>query len=282
MGDTDWDAAVDNAYTTLRSSFKSGKTRDLEWRRQQIRNDTNLDVINAYNVPLGTPPPHIIVSSPCGGVLAVATPVGITFYWTDHVGDKNNNNVHSVPLPERISSMIFFPVTNRNIARLYIATVERVFVWEISTIYKDVTKEKRNDSDLGPRTTILEQHIQKDAMAISATANCFAVSLGKNAVIYDAKTHSAKCRFEGHYGTINAMTFFTPHADHVLITVGEDRTFKIWDCEEQSLLYQSSVISSSPFLTVAIDPLFPHIALGTYKKIFINVSLLRSFFFFLL
>ena len=119
-------------------------------------------------------------------------------------------------------------------------------------------------------------------MAISATANCFAVSLGKNAVIYDAKTHSAKCRFEGHYGTINAMTFFTPHADHVLITVGEDRTFKIWDCEEQSLLYQSSVISSSPFLTVAIDPLFPHIALGTYKKIFINVSLLRSFFFFLL
>ncbi len=236
-----------------------------------IRNDTNLDVINAYDVPLNTPPPNIIASSPCGRVLAIATPIGITFYWTDTMNnnnnnnrDKNNNNIHSVRLPERISSMKFFPViNNNNMARLYVATVERVFIWEVSTLSKTINEEKRNDSDLGPRTTILEQYIEKDAMAISAKANYFAVSLGKNVVIYDTETHAPTCRLEGHFGTINAMTFFTPHADHVLITVGEDRTFKIWDCKEQSLLYQSSVISSSPFLTVAIDPIFPHIALGT-------------------
>lgn len=37
MANTDWDAAVNSTYTTLRSSFKSGKTRDLEWRRQQLQ-----------------------------------------------------------------------------------------------------------------------------------------------------------------------------------------------------------------------------------------------------
>ena len=96
---------------TIMSSFNS----DL------IRNDTNLDVINAYDVPLNTPPPNIIVSSPCGRVLAIATPIGITFYWTDTMNDNNNNrdknnnnnnNIHSVRLPERISSMKFFPVIN--------------------------------------------------------------------------------------------------------------------------------------------------------------------------
>jgi WD40 repeat protein len=136
--------------------------------------------------------------------------------------DKNNNNIHSVRLPERISSMKFFPViNNNNMARLYVATVERVFIWEVSTLSKTINEEKRNDSDLGPRTTILEQYIEKDAMAISAKANYFAVSLGKNVVIYDTETHAPTCRLEGHFGTINAMTFFTPHADHVLITVGD-------------------------------------------------------------
>ena len=133
-----------------------------------IRNDTNLDVINAYDVPLNTPPPNIIVSSPCGRVLAIATPIGITFYWTDTMNDNNKNNIHSVRLPERISSMKFFPViNNNNMARLYVATVERVFIWEVSTLSKTINEEKRNDSDLGPRTTILEQYIEKDAMAIS-------------------------------------------------------------------------------------------------------------------
>ena len=36
--------------------------------------------------------PNIIVSSPCGRVVTIATPIGITFYWTDTMNDNNNNN----------------------------------------------------------------------------------------------------------------------------------------------------------------------------------------------
>ncbi len=36
-GNNNWDATVEEAYDTLRESFNSGKTRDLEWRRQQLK-----------------------------------------------------------------------------------------------------------------------------------------------------------------------------------------------------------------------------------------------------
>ena len=236
---------------------------------QLFRNDTNLDAIGAFEVPLKMPPPNAVESSPCGRVIAVSTQVGITFYWSSQTNTCRDvgvsRSLHTVELLECVSCMTFSSVSMKNMARLYLATNDRVIAWEISTLPKLDNEARRDDSDLGPRTTILEQPGQKDAMAISQNAKYLAVSVIDQVIVMEGENHSPSCCLEGHRGAINAMAFFSPHMENVLISVGEDRTFKLWDCCEQIMLYQSCVVSSSPFLSVAVDPSLSNIALGKYS-----------------
>ena len=242
---------------------------------QLFRNDTNLDAIDAFEVPLRTPPPNAVESSHCGKVVAVSTQVGITFYWTSQTNNGRDagvaSNLHTVELPESVSCMTFSSVAMKNMARLYLATNDRVIAWEISTLPKLDNETRRDDSDLGPRTTILEQQGQKDALAMSQNAKYLAVSVLDQVIVMEGENHTPTCRLQGHRGAINAITFFSPHKENVLISIGEDRTFKLWDCCEQTMLYQSSVVSSSPFLSIAVDPSFPNIALGKYC--FVSLSM---------
>ena len=59
------------------------------------------------------------------------------------------------------------------------------------------------------------------------------------------------------------MAFFEPHRPHALIPISDDRTFKVWDCDDKVLLYQSGVVTSAPFLSIAVDPNMPCFALGS-------------------
>ena len=96
---------------------------------QLFRNDTNLDAIDAFEVPLRTPPPNAVESSHCGKVVAISTQVGITFYWTSQTNSGRDagvmRNLHTVELPECVSCMTFSSVAMKNMARLYLATNDR-------------------------------------------------------------------------------------------------------------------------------------------------------------
>ena len=48
-----------------------------------------------------------------------------------------------------------------------------------------------------------------------------------------------------------------------LISAGEDRTFRVWSLIDGSLAYVSSVVSASPFISIALDPILSRICLGT-------------------
>ena len=102
---------------------------------QLFRNDTNLDAIDAFEVPLKMPPPNAVESSPCGRVVAVSTQVGITFYWSSQTNSCRDvgvsRSLHTVELPECVSCMTFSSVSMQNMARLYLATNNRVFAWAV-------------------------------------------------------------------------------------------------------------------------------------------------------
>ena len=137
--------------------------------------------------------------------------MGITFYWSSQTNSCRDvgvsRSLHTVELPECVSCMTFSSVSMQNMARLYLATNNRVFAWEISTLPKLDNDARRDDSDLGPRTTILEQPGQKDAMAISQNAKYLAVSVIDQVIVMEGENHSPSCCLEGHRGAINAMAF---------------------------------------------------------------------------
>ena len=82
----------------------------------------------------------------------------------------------------------------------------------------------------------------------------------------------------GHEGVVSC-SFFLSLQPLTLLTLSEDRTFKVWMCayvchcacpftqawnlRDSSLLYQSHIISSSPFLCGAVNVQSQHLATGT-------------------
>ncbi|XP_023819338.1 WD repeat-containing protein 27 isoform X4 [Oryzias latipes] len=77
---------------------------------------------------------------------------------------------------------------------------------------------------------------------------------GKDLLIYNIldlqqKTQETQSRLTGHLGPLTSAEF-CPWNENVLISTSEDRTFKVWDLNTETVVYQSFVLSAFPLLNV--------------------------------
>ncbi|KAM4694242.1 WD repeat-containing protein 27 [Discoglossus pictus] len=56
----------------------------------------------------------------------------------------------------------------------------------------------------------------------------------------------------GHLGPVTSAEFCT-WQENFLVSISEDRTFKVWDYRTESLVYQSAVLSAFPLLRMYVD-----------------------------
>ncbi|XP_078788169.1 WD repeat-containing protein 27 isoform X3 [Oryzias latipes] len=67
--------------------------------------------------------------------------------------------------------------------------------------------------------------------------------------ILSPKTQETQSRLTGHLGPLTSAEF-CPWNENVLISTSEDRTFKVWDLNTETVVYQSFVLSAFPLLNV--------------------------------
>ncbi|XP_015980546.2 WD repeat-containing protein 27 isoform X4 [Rousettus aegyptiacus] len=79
-----------------------------------------------------------------------------------------------------------------------------------------------------------------------------AVCAGNKIFMLDVESQSTLTELEGHQGPVTAAEFCSWQA-HVIISVSEDRSFKVWDHRLGSLMYSSSVLAASPLLSLFVD-----------------------------
>ncbi|XP_019383076.1 PREDICTED: WD repeat-containing protein 27 isoform X2 [Gavialis gangeticus] len=79
-----------------------------------------------------------------------------------------------------------------------------------------------------------------------------AVCAGNQIYILNAKNEAVLAELEGHLAPVTAAEFCT-WEKNMLISVSEDRSFKVWNCCTGVLMYQSAVLTAFPLLSLFID-----------------------------
>ncbi|XP_038078106.1 WD repeat-containing protein 27-like isoform X2 [Patiria miniata] len=127
------------------------------------------------------------------------------------------------------------------------AAEDYIIVWNV--------EQARNTYDLGDqiRGQIIGQclgHVQY--CSFSYDDALVAVCIGCEVLILDSKVERLDTTLEGHMAPVTCAEF-CPYHPATLVSVSEDRTFKIWDITRGCLVYQSCIISASPFLSLAMN-----------------------------
>ncbi|KAM6138614.1 WD repeat-containing protein 27 [Phoenicopterus ruber ruber] len=79
-----------------------------------------------------------------------------------------------------------------------------------------------------------------------------AVCAGNRIYMLSAKNEAVLAELNGHLAPVTAAEFCTWEKSR-LISVSEDRTFKVWDYSTGQLIYQSGVLTAFPLLSLLID-----------------------------
>ncbi|XP_070578723.1 WD repeat-containing protein 27-like isoform X2 [Ptychodera flava] len=99
-------------------------------------------------------------------------------------------------------------------------------------------------------------------VSFSPSDNLVAACIDKEVIILDSGTERLDTTLEGHTARVNCAEF-CPHYQSTVVSVSDDRTFKIWDISNSCLVYQSTIISASPFISLTMDLLNPQFAVGS-------------------
>uniref|UniRef100_A0A8C7Y5U9 WD repeat-containing protein 27 n=1 Tax=Oryzias sinensis TaxID=183150 RepID=A0A8C7Y5U9_9TELE len=124
------------------------------------------------------------------------------------------------------------------------ASADYIIVWDVQKCQKQTQKGEL------PTGKVIGTLLGK----IIHLSFCFCddrVAACTEAAIYilSPKTQETLSRLTGHLGPLTSAEF-CPWNQNVLISTSEDRTFKVWDLNTETVVYQSFVLSAFPLLNV--------------------------------
>jgi len=94
------------------------------------------------------------------------------------------------------------------------------------------------------------------------SCNKIAIASDNKIIIVSSHKTSHEGSLEGHHAPVNDIKF-CPHYSSTLVSISDDRTFCVWDTREFSLVYRSSIITSSPLISIDMNYLCPHFIIGS-------------------
>nr|XP_024650452.1 WD repeat-containing protein 27 [Macaca nemestrina] len=127
------------------------------------------------------------------------------------------------------------------------ASLDYVIMWNLDECREKVLQ------GLVPRGTVVGSLLGKVlCLQLSPDDHVVAVCAGNKVFTLDIETQAVQAELQGHLGPVTAVEF-CPWQAGTLISVSEDRGFKVWDHCTGSLIYSSSVLSAYPLLSLFID-----------------------------
>ncbi|XP_068795214.1 WD repeat-containing protein 27 isoform X2 [Struthio camelus] len=127
------------------------------------------------------------------------------------------------------------------------ASREYVMAWNLDECARDVLR------GLTPRGIVIGSLLGMVLhVRFSPDDQQVAVCAGKRIYMLSAKNEAILAELEGHLAPVTAAEFCT-WEKNMLISVSEDRSFKVWDYSTGLLVHQSAVLTAFPLLSLLID-----------------------------
>lgn len=137
------------------------------------------------------------------------------------------------------------------------AAEDYIIVWNIHQIRRAVDKGNQVKGKVIGTTLGCIQYC-----SFSPDDKLVAACCENDVIILDIKNEKVLATVEGHTARLTCAEF-CPHYTSTLVSISEDRTFKVWNISDFSLVYQSQIITASPFISLAMSLQQPQVAIGS-------------------
>ncbi|KAM4607485.1 WD repeat-containing protein 27 [Polymixia lowei] len=154
-----------------------------------------------------------------------------------------------------ISAMVFG--TGSKPVLLCSASADYIIVWDV-----ELCQKRTRDGMVAAGTVIGTLLGEVVHLSFCSSDERVTACSGTTVYILSSKKEEVISTLTGHSGPLTAAEF-CPWDEGILVTISEDRTFKLWDLRTESVCFQSFVLSASPLLSVLFLPESRHLITGS-------------------
>ncbi|KAK7902166.1 hypothetical protein WMY93_018935 [Mugilogobius chulae] len=128
------------------------------------------------------------------------------------------------------------------------ASTDYIIIWDIESCQK-----RAREGKIAVGTIIATMLGGVVHLSFSSSDDRVAACTTDTVYVLNSKKQETMSSLTGHVGSLTSAEFSTWN-NNILVTTSEDRTFKVWDLQTESVYYQSFVLSGSPLISVMFLP----------------------------
>ncbi|KAM9727127.1 WD repeat-containing protein 27 isoform 1-T1 [Menidia menidia] len=137
------------------------------------------------------------------------------------------------------------------------ASTDYVIVWDI-----DLCLRRTYEGEVAAGLVIGTLLGEVVHLAFCFSNDRVAACSGTTIYVLNSKREETISTLTGHLGPLTSAEF-CPWNKNVLVSVSEDRTFKVWDLKTEAVFYQSFVLSGAPLLSILFLETDRHLMTGS-------------------
>jgi WD40 repeat protein len=170
----------------------------------------------------------------------------------------------------RVTALCFFE--DELLLRLYTVATDGLAAWAIQRGGAGPMQGPGMSVE-GPET-VVEESLDEvpEHLGVDAAGRRLVVCAGRVTRVVSLKSGKVLARLEGHGGNVVAAAFRGGDAKDVVVSIGEDRRFIVYDLKAGAILYSSSIVSSSPFTSLAIEHDGNRCAIGSVDGVVLDLN----------
>ncbi|PFX32770.1 WD repeat-containing protein 27 [Stylophora pistillata] len=138
------------------------------------------------------------------------------------------------------------------------ASEDFIYIWNIDKLLliDNITSDHSSGIAVGKDLG----HVQH--LSFSMSDRLITACIEKEIWVINIQTSKLDTLLEGHTSIVTCAEF-SPKNESIVVSISEDRTFKVWNIEQSCLVYQSAILSAHPFLSLALDSVQEQMVIGS-------------------